>query len=184
MANSKELKTGEVLSENQFYKVVGIGHDVVELENVDGFSIKVSKEYVDKHLNSAHQYAKGEKVSQTRLIELLLKNERIAMTVNFNKKLKVADQKKKIYDLYPNKGGKIQSEAAFKKAVNEAIDMKGEERAMVGYHYGDQYDTGRLKFIDMEETAERKGAHDPKIKQVNPQTLNWIIVKGVKYIKK
>jgi hypothetical protein len=87
--------------------------------------------------------------------------------------------------LYPNKGGKILSQADFEKAVkkNLADALTGEERTMVGRHYGRTDEFGRIKFIDMEAPGGYDEAKDSDSRQrlVDPRTINWAILRGVKY---
>ena len=75
------------------------------------------------------------------------------------------------------------SEDAFKKAVSKAIDLKGEERTMVGRHYGTQDANGRVSFVDMEVETKASG-YDARMRLVDPRTLNYLIVGGVKYVVK
>jgi len=174
----KNLKVGEVLSETQFYTVEKIVKDKVQLRPDQGDTIVVTSDYVDSFLNSADQFTKTEKVTRTELVEKFLSSTRVAMTVNFNKQVKPADVKAAIVSLYPNKGGRLISEADFKKAVSKAVDLKGEERTMTGRHYGVQDANGRVQFVDM-----KLPVNDPsnRMRLVDPRTLNWLIVGGTKY---
>lgn len=172
--NKKVFKTGDILSETQFYTVDGLTDDFVELINDEGNLIKVSVKYAEKFLTSATNFEKITNVTRTELIEKVLNSPRIAMSVNFNKKVDKKDIKNALYQLYPNKG-KIISEVQFNKNVNNALSLTGEERTMCGRHYGKMLGTGRLAFIDMEvKTGIRE-------RQVDPRTLNWAIIDGVKY---
>ena len=180
----QDLKVGEVLSETQFYKVVKTVGDRVQLETDSGENIVVDRNYAEDLLNSADQFTATEKVSRTELIEKFLSHTRVAMTVNFNKQVKPADVKKAIVELYPNKGGKLMSEADFAKKVAKAVDLKGEERTMVGRHYGTQDSNGRVSFVDMEVAKEAGKSYDPRLRLVDPRTLNWLVVSGVKYVVK
>lgn len=178
--NAEKLKIGEVLSETQYYKVEKIeGSNVIA--NVDGEEVTLSKSYVQKYLNSAAQYSNEEKITRTELIEIFKAHPRIAMTVNFNKKVKDVDLKKQIHELYPNKGGKLMSHDDFKKAVNSAIEFKGEERTMIGRHEGATNAGGHYHFIDMELVNDDSKEYDTRLRLVDVRTLNWLIVKGVKY---
>lgn len=174
MADYSKLKEGEVLSEIQFYTVKRAGSNELELKTDEGEEVKVSKHYAEKFLVSADQFKKIEKITRTELAEKVMSSPRIAITVNFNKAIKEADIKKGLHALYPNKG-KMISHAEFKKNVNATLNLKGEERTMIGRHYGDVDGTGRLKFIDMKVT---KGIRQ---RLVDPRTLNWAIIDNVKY---
>jgi len=180
MTKFKDLKVGEVLSETQFYTVDKVRGNQVQLATDGGESIVVTDEYVNAFLASSAQFGKTEKITRTELTELVITSARLAMTVNFNKKVAVADVKKALHALYPNKGG-IVSQAQFKKNVNKAVDLKGEERTMVGRHYGTTDSTGRLQFIDMKAIKKVGADYDSRQRLVDPRTLNWAIINGVKY---
>lgn len=62
--------------------------------------------------------------------------------------------------------------------------IPGETRIMRGKHYGSVNDLGRLSFIDMEVTPDPKRTDDSRIRQVDPRTLQYVIVNKVKYILK
>jgi len=109
------------------------------------------------------------------------------MTVNFNKQVKAPDVVKRIVEeLYANKGGKIISEAEFtrraKSIVNDALI--GENRTMIGRHYGEMTDLGRVQFVDMEQSRDTSKDYDNRLRQVDPRTLQCLVVRNVKYILK
>jgi len=177
----KKLEQGEVLSESQFYKVVKVKGDKVQLETDTGENIIVTSQYVENFLSSAKQHSSVVKLNRTELTDKFLSCPRVAMTVNFHKQAKPTDIKKAIVELYPNKGGKLMSEAEFAKKVSKAVNLKGEERTMTGRHYGGQDINGRVSFIDMEKEKGSKSDYDARKRLVDPRTLNWLIVGGVKY---
>ena len=181
MTKFKELKVGEVLSETQFYTVDKVKGDKVQLSTDSGENIVVNKTYAESFLASSAQHTSVEKITRTELTEKVVTSPRIAMTVNFNKKVDIKDVKKALHALYPNKGGRIASEAAFKKNVNKAIDLKGEERTMIGRHYGTTDSTGRLQFVDMKAIRKVGVDYDSRQRLVDPRTLNWAIIAGIKY---
>jgi hypothetical protein len=175
---TKTFKPGSVLSETQFYKVDSIVGNNVILVTDSNEKIQVSKGYAETLLDSADDFTTVEKITRTELVEKFLTSTRVAMTVNFNKKVDEAAIRKDIISLYPNKGGKLISEADFTKKVKQIIDLKGEERVMRGRHYGIQDANGRVSFVDMDLPST-----DPTARKrlVDPRTLNWLIVNGVKY---
>lgn len=178
---SKTIKVGSVLSETQFYKVDSVETNRVILLTDGGEKIGVSKQYAETLLDSADDFSSEEKVTRTELVEKFLSSTRVAMTVNFNKKVDEAAVRKDIIALYPNKGGRLMSESDFTKQVRKIVNLKGEERTMRGRHYGVQDANGRVSFVDMDLPAT-----DPTSKRrlVDPRTLNWMIVGGVKYVVK
>lgn len=181
MTKFSNLKPGEVLSETQFYTVAKKKGDKVQLTTDEGSNIVVDRNYAEKMLSSAGQYNETKKLTRTELTQIVLNSPRIAMTVNFNKKVKETDVKKALYNLYPNKG-KITSQKDYEKQVRQALDLKGEERTMKGRHYGSVDANGRLHFIDMAlGTKDVKNNVDSRQRLVDPRTLNWAIIDGIKY---
>jgi hypothetical protein len=180
----KDLKVGEVLSETQFYTVDKTSGKRVQLTNDLGEKIVVDNKYAESCLTSSQQYDESKVVTRTVMADLFISSTRIAITVNFNKQIKPADVKKALHSLYPNKGG-IVSQAQFKKDVNKAVDLKGEERTMVGRHYGGVDEFGRVSFVDMKAVRKAGADYDTRLRLVDPRTLNWAIINGIKYtIKK
>lgn len=177
MAQFKKLVKGEVLSESQYYKVEKIAGNKVQLVNAEGKNIVVNDEYVNNSLSSAQQFEETKKVTKTELAEIFLQNSRVAMTVMFNKKLdssKVTASISAIYD----KLSLGMTQAAFTKQVKAVVNLKGDERVMVGRHYGNPDVNGRVSFVDMNIDSGNPN------RLVDPRTINYIIVNNVKYIIK
>lgn len=173
------------LSETQFYSVKSINRNDVDLVNDYGEEITLTKEYVEQLLVSSDQFGETKKMSRTDMINLLHTSTNVICTVNFNKKVDEKEVLKQLNDLYPNKGGKILSQADFEKAVKKNLSdaLTGEERTMVGRHYGRTDEFGRIKFIDMEAPGAYDEVKDADSRQrlVDPRTINWFILRGVKY---
>lgn len=186
MTNFQKLKTGEKLSETQYYQVEKIVGDKVQLKNDFDEAIVVTKDYVEKCLVSAEQFDSEKKMSRTDIVNLFLSSPNVVLTVNYNKQIKEDEVKRQLCDLYPNKGGKLLSEADFTKRVNECLTaaLVGEERTMTGRHYGQKDEFGRIRFIDMEQVKDTSKDYDTRQRLVDPRTINWLIVKGIKYITK
>lgn len=180
MSKFKNLKVGEVLSEAQYYKVSKIVGDRVQLTNDAGEAIVVDSSYVDNILASAQQFDSVEQVNKTTLAELFLANARVAMTVQFNKKVKPEDVTKGIVDLYDDLGIGM-TKAGFSKKVKAALNLKGEERVMTGRHYGSHDVNGRVQFIDMNIDKAAGKDYDSRQRLVDPRTINYLIVNNVKY---
>lgn len=175
MTNFSKLKVGAKASETQFYLVEKIVGNNVQLKNEGGEDIIVSREYAESCLTTADQFDKEEKITRTEAATLLTANANVALTVNFNKQVDAKDVEKEIMDAYKN-STPTQLEAAVKKAVKSAIS--GVERTMVGRHSGSITEFGRLNFTDMDASGGNR------TRQVDPRTLNWMIIKGVKYVVK
>lgn len=179
MTEFNKLQPKQVLSETQFYLVEKIVGDKVQLSTEIGKPIVVDKGYVETLLVSADQYSKTEKVTRTDLTEVFFANPYIAMTVNFNKQVKEADVATEIQQAYENSTPK-EFTSRMKKALKKGLN--GEERTMAGRHYGSKDEYGRVRFINMGvDRDESKKDYDTRQRLVDPRTLNWLILKGVKY---
>lgn len=186
MTKFSNLKVGEKLSEVQFYSVVKIVGDRVELKTDAGKSIVVDKGIVESYLTSASQFTTEVSILRTEMAALFLSSPGVAMTVNFNTQVKEKDALDAMAAIYPNKGGKMLSEADYKKKAKEILSsvITGKERTMVGRHYGSVNEFGRVSFIDMEIDKEDGKDYDTRTRQVDPRTINWMIIRGVKYTVK
>lgn len=179
MVNFKNLKKGDVLSETQFYTVEKLTSEKVQFKTDNNTPVVLDKGYVESLLVSADQFDSVEKVTRTELAELLVKSSMVAITVNFNKQVDAKDVLAEILDAHKNTAPK-DVEKEFKKAIKKALE--GEERTIVGRHGGHVNEFGRLSFVDMQiERNLAKPEYDNRLRQVDPRTVNWLILRGVKY---
>lgn len=180
-----KVKKGSKLSETQFYTVTEVRHGEVDVVNDLGEEITLYESYIEALLVSADQFSETKQMSRTDVINLFVASTNVACTVNFNKKVDEKEVQKALEALYPNKGGKILSEADFKKAIKANLTdaLEGKERTMVGRHYGRTDEFGRIKFIDMDVTGgyDEIKDYDTRTRLVDPRTINWVILRGVKY---
>jgi hypothetical protein len=172
------LKVGEKLSETQYYIVEKIKGNEVHLVNDLGERIVVTATYAENCLTSAVQYNEVKKMKITELAALFQSKTNIVMSVNFNKKVKEEDVVKELMEAYKNSTPK-EIESAFKLSVKKGLE--GVERTMIGRHYGHMNELGRINFVDMEVNRDSTKDYDNRFKQVDPRTINWLIVDGVKY---
>lgn len=188
MSKLKNLKKGSILSETSYFIVKQINKKDITLEDDFGNEIEIGNEYVEKILVSADYFEIEEKKSMTELAEIFLNNPRIAMTVCFMKKDTV--KTKKAYDAEVNAAiQKVQNARVgdvptlLKDLIENPVSkvIPGEERIMKGRHYGQVDDLGRVQFVDMElPKTDSVGG----IRQVDPRTIKYLIVNGVKYTLK
>lgn len=174
MSKFKNLKVGEVLSETQYYKVEKIKGNQAQLLTANGDSIVLNDEYINNLLSSATQYDEVKKVTRTELAETFLANARVAMTVMFHKKVDPKQVSESVSSIY----GELNlgmTEASFQKKVKAVLDLKGEERIMVGRHYGSVDVNGRVSFVDMNIDSGNPN------RLVDPRTIDYLIVGGIKY---
>lgn len=181
MTNFKNLKVGDKLSETQFYIVDKIVGNQVQLRPDKGETIVVDAGYAENFLTSASEFTTTQNITRTEAVELVRNHPFTAMTINYNKQAKEADIVKEIQDAYDNSTPKEFStkiKAAVKKSAN------GEERTIVGRHYNTYDGFGRLSFIDMDIAQDASKSYDVRNRLVDPRTINWLILKGVKYVTK
>jgi len=174
----KELKAGDKLSETQYYSVVKISGNRVQLKNGLGQDIVVDNGYVEDCLTSGNQFTEEKSINKTELSKLFLENPNVVFTVSFNKQVKESDVIKEIQEAYESSTPK-EFETKLKKAVKNGLN--GEERVLVGYHTGVQDEFGRVSSIDMNIEKDPSKDYNSALRLVDPRTLNYLILKGVKY---
>lgn len=178
MTDFKKLKAGTKLSESSYYTVEKVSGDEAQLLTDTGDNVVIDKLYIEKLMITADQFTKTEILNRTDAIQKFLANPGIVMTVNFNKQVKDTDVITEITSAYENSTPKT-FEDAVKKAIKKG--MQGEERTMVGRHFGELNEFGRVNFIDMEAPSAAGKSYDSRLRQVDPRTINWFIVKEVMY---
>lgn len=190
MVNLKDLKTGSILSESSFFIVKDVKQDSVTVTDDYGNELIISKPYVEKILNSADSFSSEEKKTKTELAEMFVNSPRIAMTVAFFKQDKA--KTKKTYNAEIDAAvNKVQSakvsevEGLLRDLItNPILDYTpGELRVMKGRHYGEVDDLGRVHFVDM-EIAKSSVPTDSRLRQVDPRTIQYIILNNTKYTLK
>lgn len=181
MTKFNQLSIGNSLSEVQYYKVVKIVGNQVQLQNDNGEDIIVDDKYVESCLFSADQFEKTVNVNKTEAANIFLQNAGVVMTVVFYKQIKETDVLKEIMEAHQNSTPK-DVEKAFKSAIKKALH--GERREIVGRHNGSIEEFGRVHFTDMQIEKDSTKSYDVRQRLVDPRTIESIIVKGVKYIVK
>ena len=177
MSKFKSLKKGDVLSETQYYTVMEVFPGKVKVKSDDDVVIELGAGYVDQCVTSASQFEKTEKLTRTALAEKFLTSTRVALTVNFNQKV----DEKSVEE-------KLRTALSKPKSVDVKTLVKevttGEERTLVGRHYGHVNEFGRVQIVDMEVVKDSSKPYDVRLRQVDPRSINWLIVDSVKYEKK
>lgn len=161
-----KVKEGDVFSRHSFGKVIAIhrGLNRIELRNSEGLQWHVDATILEQEFSFGNQYDGEEEVSRTDAIKAMMENPRTAMTINFNKK---ADPKTVAKELAAGQG------AMSAKEWNAKVSalMDGEERTMIGWHFGGMDAHGRLNFIEE--------ANGPRL--IDPRTINYVIVGRKRY---
>jgi hypothetical protein len=163
----RKVKVGNVFSRHSFGTVIAIRGDMLQLRNSEGYEWTIDANILIQEFSFAEQYDEEEKVSRTRIIEVLTENPGTAMTVCFMKKAKPGDVAK---ELAAGQGSLTQR--AWNTKVKDL--MEGEERVMVGQHHGTWDEHRRLHFNEA-----TKGN-----RLVDPRTIRWLICRRTKYTVK
>lgn len=182
----KNITPKTKFSETQFYTVKKIDKNSIEVINDSGEEITLTKPYVEQLLISSDEVNETKMMSRTDLTNLFIANSNVIMTVTYNKKVDEKEVEKQLSALYPNTGGKILSKAEYDRQVKKLLKsaLEGEERTMVGRHYGTQDEFGRVRFIDMEQTKDPSKDYDTRQRLVDTRTISCLILRGVKYCVK
>lgn len=183
----KDLKVGSILSESSFYVVKEIRPDCIIVTDDNGNEPSLGSKYVEKILSSADYFDSEKKMNMTELAELFINSSRVAMTVAFYKKdvpkTNKAFEAEKLSKIKEIQDARVSD---VPRLLNELIEnpiskiIPGELRVMKGRHYGQVDDLGRVHFVDM-EISRSAGANDNRLRQVDPRTIQYIIVGRVKY---
>lgn len=183
------LKKGSILSESSFFTVKEVRSSDVVVVDDHGTELTIGNRYVEKVLNSADFFEKEEKKTMSELADLFINSPRIAMTVAFYKK--DTAKAKKAYEAEKAEAIKKVQDASLSNAaklLEELIDnpiskiIPGELRVMKGRHYGFVDDLGRVHFIDMEQIKDAsKADYDSRKREVDPRTIQYLIIAGVKH---
>jgi len=180
-----QLKTGSILSETSFYVVKEVKKGSIVVIDDNKNEISIGDKYVEAILASADIFDKEEKKSMTELAELFIGSPRIAMTVAFMKKstekTKKAYEAEKAAKITEIQNARVSDVPALLNTLIENPITKtipGELRVMKGRHYGELDDLGRMHFVDMELPITDASS---RIRQVDPRTIQYIIVGGTKY---
>ncbi len=176
-----KIEVGDYLSQTQYYRVVKINPETVIVIDERGVQTDLDKDLIAAGMYSASQYDTEKTVNRTEINEILQQAGNNIFTVNFNKQVQEQDIKDKLLNAIKDKQGNPLSyaEIANKLANISKQLMKGEERTLIGYLLELNNLRGRSLVIDMEIPPEQN-----RIRQVDHRTINWLILKNIKYIVK
>lgn len=176
-----KIKLGDYLFDIQYYKVVEVKLQSIAVINERGFASEIDRDIIEEGMYSASQYDFEKTVSRTEICEILEQAGNYVFTVNFNKQVREKDLKDKLLSAIKDENGELLSpsemEKALKKVSHDAI--KGDPRTLVGYLLRVEPKMGRSSVIDLAYPLENN-----RIRLVDHRTINWLIIKNVKYIVK
>lgn len=170
--DARKVKVGSVYSRQSFGIVTSVGSKIgIKNEKNDGWEI--DKEILEKEFSFADQFDKEEEVNRTQAIDVITDNPQTAMTINYNKAVDADDVAKAL-----KSGQGSMSDKDWKALVKAQV--AGEERTIIGHHFGGFDEHRRLQFFEIDSS---KGP-ESKFKLVDPRTVNSVIVNRTKYTVK
>lgn len=169
-SNARILKSGDKWSRHSYGEVVDMRHGSVTVKNDAGLEWSIDESLFEKEFNVADQYGRIEHVTRTKMVETIVAAARLAMTVHFRKKPDPKTLTSLVNDLLD---GKMERPGPRKLTSLLKEATAGEERTMIGRHYGTSDEFGRLQFTAMEK--------DGGLRLIDPRTVEWAIIDGVKY---
>lgn len=175
------MQVGDIYSEISFYKIKEINNDKILVELDNGKVATIGIAYLKNFLISASDFIETKTVTRTEIADIFIKNSRIAMTVCFHKQINKDSIVKEVLEKIQNCTVKS-LESEIKKIITKTID--GEIRTIKGRHYGIMNNFGRVDFVDMEIQKDFSLSYDNRFRQVDPRTIEWLIVNGIKYVVK
>lgn len=130
----------------------------------------------EDYLNYLNQeFTEVKKVTRGELQNIIMNSPDSIITVKYKVQPKIADIRKQLYDLYPNKGH-ILSKSEYKKKINNVVNLKGRERLITGYH-DNNIKAGRVLFYEIDQDNQRR--------YVDLRTIDSAIINyEIKYIIK
>ena len=167
-----ELSVGDRLSETQHYTVIALSQSAATLRNERGFEYDATTSVVEEGMYTGGQFESEERVNRTRLIEILEGSADTVFQVNFNKKPTHSTVSEKLSSV--NVGTLADTTALRQLAASMLL---GEERTLVGYLVHTEPKLGRSQVVDLEV---EQGQH--ALRLVDHRTINWLILKNVKYV--
>ena len=201
----QDLQVGHVLSESSHYMVTELLGDVVRLKHIEsGDEVTIGLNYLEHYTQSGDIYTTTVKVTRedkkdgTLGIRSIWENIHSGQvfTVCFKKQDKPKTKKQfdqEVQDAINQFAASIDSVKASKKGVAEAAKsfalelisnpiskvIQGEERVLRGYKIQFESRDGRYNCVDMdiERTEKEEG-----IRPVNINTIQWLIINGIKYV--
>lgn len=172
----EKLSVGDYLSETQYYAVIEKTDERVKVRNERGYEFSIAHPIVEEGMYSASQFHQEVEVTRTELCELLENAGDSIFTVNFNKQLNEKDVVAEILEAVEEGKGARALKTRVSKAVKKGV--KGELRTLIGYLIQTEPKMGRSQVIDLEAPANRR------YRLVDHRTINWLILKNVKYVAK
>lgn len=176
-----KIKLGDYLFDIQYYKVVEVNPKSIAVVNERGFASEIDQDIIEEGMYTANQYEFEKTVSRTEICEILEQAGNYIFTVNFNKQVREKDLKDKLLGAIKDQKGNLLSQKEIEKALTKVSQeaIQGDERTLIGYLLKLEPKMGRSTVIDLECPVERN-----RLRLVDHRTINWLILRNVKYVVK
>lgn len=171
------LKVGDKWSRISYGEISGITRDGIIVKNEQGLEWSIAPSVFEKEFSTPDQFTKVVEVTRSDMVTTIVGSTRTVMTVNYKKKPDPKVLKEKVIELLDDEKGGRKRPGTVKLGQILRVATAGEERTMIGRHFGQQDEYGRIQFTDMEAAGVR-------LRQVDPRTVEWAIIGNVKYVLK
>ena len=173
-AKASDVKVGEFMTLFNYYRVESIDHEYVHVVDEKGNRLRISKGVVNDSMHSTDQYAKSERVTRTRLAQIIEGVGHAAFRVTFQKQVTPTAVADELEDK------DLSTKSKRRKVVSEL--MKGEKRIMhakLQRSIDDcpEMELGRYRVVDLEKSTPG----NPAPRLVDTRTVSELVVEGVRY---
>jgi len=168
----KDLEVGGLLSEQQFYKVIGKSESSVKVKNSRGVVMNITNNIVQEGMFSSDQYTSTVEVTRTELVKHFREVGDNVFTVKYRKALDPKVIQAAIAD-----------PAVTKLSLADTKRLlKGEIRELRGHLVHTEQVFGHVNVVDLDIALEDPKAH--AFRKVAENTLVSLVCKNVMYIIK
>jgi hypothetical protein len=176
--DASKLQKGTKFSRISYGEIINTRGREITVRNEAGTTWEISPDIVEDEFYTPDQFTKVNDVNRTEMVQAIVSNPRIVMTVTFKKKPDPKDLKSTVVQLLDDAeaGRKRPGVRKLASILKEATE--GQTRVMIGRHSGALDEFGRLQFTDMQVT---KGHN---LRQVDPRTVEEAIIANIKYVLK
>jgi len=172
----KMLPEGTVLTCTNYYKVMGHEDDEVSIIDSTGNALLISHDIVKNECVPATTAKGTEKVTRTRMAELIQGSQRRAFRVRFHTKPKDAD----VEGILNEQWAAADNQRKRRKLIREKV-LAGEEKTMTCHLYKDEHLMGRAQVIDLDE--KMKGTPNP-FRQIDYRSIEELWIDNMHYVLK
>ena len=173
-----QIKKGTKFSRISYGTIVSTRRGEITVRNEAGNEWTITPELVAAEFYTPDQYLDVQELSRTEMVKAIVGNPHIVMTVNFNKQADAKDLREAVTELLDDEKAGRTRPGPRKLANFLKTATTGQERTLVGRHYGKTDEFGRIQFTDMEVEQ----GHN--LRQVDPRTVQWAVFGNVKHVLK